>query len=229
MLKKVWFQLHWFFGISAGLVLALMGVTGAALSFQDELLRAFNPASLTVQEQPGGTLALDELVRRVESAEPGKKVSFVWAKVDGDEAARIFFTPPPGQRRGESRYVDPYTGASLPAPSGEGLFMFIMQLHRFLALGEFGKQVTAACTLILIYFCLSGLYLRWPRKTLSWRAWLALDWRKKGRAFNWDLHAVAGTWCLAFYLLASLTGLYWSYDWYRGALFKLLDDAPAGQ
>ena len=64
MLKKVWFQLHWFFGISAGLVLALMGVTGAALSFQDELLRAFNPASLTVQEQPGGTLALDELVRR---------------------------------------------------------------------------------------------------------------------------------------------------------------------
>ena len=229
MLKKVWFQLHWFFGISAGLVLALMGVTGAALSFQDELLRAFNPASLTVQEQPGGTLALDELVRRVESAEPGRKVSFVWAKVDGDEAARIFFTPPPGQRRGESRYVDPYTGASLPAPSGEGLFMFIMQLHRFLALGEFGKQVTAACTLILIYFCLSGLYLRWPRKTLSWRAWLALDWRKKGRAFNWDLHAVAGTWCLAFYLLASLTGLYWSYDWYRGALFKLLDDAPAGQ
>ena len=88
MLKKVWFQLHWFFGISAGLVLALMGVTGAALSFQDELLRAFNPASLTVQEQPGGTLALDELVRRVESAEPGRKVSFVWAKVDGDEAAQ---------------------------------------------------------------------------------------------------------------------------------------------
>ena len=41
MLKKVWFQLHWFFGISAGLVLALMGVTGATLSFQDELLRAF--------------------------------------------------------------------------------------------------------------------------------------------------------------------------------------------
>ena len=165
----------------------------------------------------------------VESAEPGKKVAFVWVTLDGDQASRLFYTPKPGQRRGESRYVDPYTAQFLTAPRGEGFFNFVMQLHRFLALGEFGKQVTAACTLILIYFCLSGLYLRWPRKTLSWRAWLALDWRKKGRAFNWDLHAVAGTWCLAFYLLASLTGLYWSYDWYRGALFKLLDDAPAGQ
>ena len=29
VLKKTLFQLHWFFGITAGLVLALMGVTGA--------------------------------------------------------------------------------------------------------------------------------------------------------------------------------------------------------
>ena len=33
VLKKTLFQLHWFFGISAGLVLALMGVTGAVVSF----------------------------------------------------------------------------------------------------------------------------------------------------------------------------------------------------
>ena len=30
VLKKTLFQLHWFFGITAGLVLALMGITGAA-------------------------------------------------------------------------------------------------------------------------------------------------------------------------------------------------------
>lgn len=229
MLKKVWFQLHWLFGISAGLVLALMGVTGATLSFQDELLRAFNPESLVVRQQPAGGLALDELVRRVETALPGKTVASVWNAVDSDQAARVMFTPPPGQRRGEMRYVDPYSGELLPAPAGEGFFIFVMQLHRFLALGEAGQQVTGACTLILVYLCLSGLYLRWPRRWLDWRTWLTFDGRKKGRAFNWDLHAVAGTWCLAFYLLAALSGLFWSYDWYRGALFKLLDDAPAGQ
>ena len=31
--KKIIFQLHWFFGISAGLVLAIMGITGALYSF----------------------------------------------------------------------------------------------------------------------------------------------------------------------------------------------------
>ncbi|CDF86029.1 hypothetical protein PKB_4705 [Pseudomonas knackmussii B13] len=139
MLKKVWFQLHWLFGISAGLVLALMGVTGATLSFQDELLRALNPDSLVVQRQPTGTLALDELVRRVESAVPGKTVASVWNTVDGDQAARIMFSPPPGQRRGEMRYVDPYDGELLPAPVGEGFFGFVMQLHRFLAIGRGGR------------------------------------------------------------------------------------------
>lgn len=43
MLKKTLFQLHWFFGITAGLVLALMGITGAAYSFQDEILRPSTP------------------------------------------------------------------------------------------------------------------------------------------------------------------------------------------
>jgi sulfite reductase (NADPH) flavoprotein alpha-component len=32
---------------------------------------------------------------------------------------------------------------------------------------------------------------------------------------------VIGTWVLVLYLLAALTGLYWSYDWYRDGLFAL--------
>ena len=105
----------------------------------------------------------------------------------------------------------------------------MLQLHRFLAIGDTGRQITGACTLILIFFCLSGLYLRWPRQVASWRAWLTLDWRKKGRSFNWDLHSVFGTWCLLFYLLAALTGLYWSYEWYSKGLTRLLSDAPQNE
>ena len=51
MLKKTLFQLHWFFGISAGLVLALMGITGATVSFQDEILSTLNPSVLQVEKQ----------------------------------------------------------------------------------------------------------------------------------------------------------------------------------
>ncbi|CAM3890032.1 Sulfite reductase [NADPH] flavoprotein alpha-component [Pseudomonas reidholzensis] len=216
MVKKSLFQLHWFFGITAGLVLALMGTTGAIWSFQEELLRLFNADVLKVQVRDEGVLPPAELVRRVEAAQ-ADKVAMLWVDTREGNAARIFFTPAPGERRGELK----------GAVAGQGFFDLMLQLHRFLASGDTGRQITGACTLMLVFFCLSGLYLRWPRKPLNWRAWLTFDWAKKGRAFNWDLHAVAGTWCLLFYLLFALTGLFWSYEWYREGLNKLLADAPA--
>ena len=225
MFKKTLFQLHWFFGITAGLVLALMGITGATVSFQDEILDWLNPTVLKVQKLDGGVLPPAELVRKVEATE-GKQVAMIWGGIDTDSASRIFFTPPPGERRGQLRYVDPYTGDYQGDVSGLGFFNLMLQLHRFLAIGDTGRQITGACTLMLLFFCLSGLYLRWPRKALNWRAWLTLDWAKKGRSFNWDLHAVAGTWCLIFYLLAALTGLSWSYEWYNKGLQKLFSDSP---
>ncbi|KAA8704609.1 MULTISPECIES: PepSY domain-containing protein [Pseudomonas] len=228
MLKKTLFQLHWFFGITAGLVLALMGITGAAYSFQDEILRALNPTVLTVEKQPAGVLPPAELVRKLETTE-GKTVSMLWVESESGNAARVFFTPPAGERRGQMRYFDPYTGDYLGDAVGQDFFGLMLQLHRFLAIGDTGRQITGACTLILIFFCLSGLYLRWPRQVASWRAWLTLDWRKKGRSFNWDLHSVFGTWCLLFYLLAALTGLYWSYEWYSKGLTRLLSDAPQNE
>lgn len=225
MFKKTLFQLHWFFGITAGLVLALMGITGATVSFQDEILDWLNPTVLKVQKLDGGVLPPAELVRKVEATE-GKQVAMIWGGIDTESVSRIFFTPPPGERRGQLRYVDPYTGDYQGDVSGLGFFNLMLQLHRFLAIGDTGRQITGACTLMLLFFCLSGLYLRWPRKALNWRAWLTLDWAKKGRSFNWDLHAVAGTWCLIFYLLAALTGLSWSYEWYNKGLQKLFSDSP---
>ncbi|MEE4075837.1 sulfite reductase flavoprotein subunit alpha [Pseudomonas viridiflava] len=226
-MKKVLFQLHWLFGITAGLVLALMGITGALYSFEDEILDALNPNVLLVQPQ-GETLPPVELVRRLESA-TGLTVAILRVETVGNRVAQVFFSPRPGERRGPKRNFDPYTGELKGDGVGEEFFDFILRLHRFLAMGEVGKQVTAACTLVLVFFCLSGLYLRWPRKALNWRVWLTLDWAKKGRSFNWDLHSVFGTWCLLFYLLFAITGLSWSYDWVSNGLNRLLGDAPAEQ
>ncbi|KPW65422.1 sulfite reductase (NADPH) flavoprotein alpha-component [Pseudomonas cannabina] len=227
MLKKVLFQLHWFFGITAGLVLALMGITGALYSFEDEILDALNPDTLLVEERAAALPPL-ELVHKLEAA-TGLTVAILRVETLGNRAAQVYFTPEPGERRGPKRNFDPYTGELKGDAVGEGVFDFILQLHRYLAAGEVGKQVTAACTLILLFFCLSGLYLRWPRKALNWRVWLTLDWAKKGRSFNWDLHSVFGTWCLVFYLLFALTGLNWSYDWVSNGLNKLLGDSPLEQ
>lgn len=163
MVKKTLFQLHWFFGITAGLVLALMGITGAIWSFQEELLRAFNADVLKVEVRQEGVLPPAELVARVEAAQ-GDTVSMLWVDTREGNAARIFFMPAPGERRGELRYADPYTGELKGEVAGLGFFNLMLNLHRFLAMGDTGRQITGACTLMLIFFCLSGLYLRWPRQ-----------------------------------------------------------------
>ena len=228
MFKKIIFQLHWFFGISAGLVLAVMGITGALYSFEGEITRALNAERWQIQPSAQGYLTPGELASRIEAA-TADRVTGLWVDGRHDGPGMAFLAPPPGERRGPRIVFDPYTGEVLAEPIGQDFFHLMLMLHRFLSMGEVGKQITAASTVALLFFCLSGIYLRWPRKALSWRTWLTLDWKKKGRSFNWDLHAVAGTWALLFYLCAGLTGLYWSYDWYREGLTRLLSDTPPEQ
>ena len=227
MVKKILFQLHWLLGISAGLVLALMGVTGASLSYQDELLRLLNPGVMNVEPALGARpLSPDELVARLGEQLPQRQVLGLTFSVDALDAVKVNVSG--GGPRGETLYADPYRGDVLGAARGAGFFQFMMQLHRWLAIGDAGKPITGAATLALVFLCLSGLYLRWPRQAGNWRAWLTLDWRRSGRGFLWDLHAVAGTWVLLAYLLASLTGLYWSYEWYRNGVHALAGE-PAPQ
>lgn len=226
--KKIVFQLHWFFGISAGLVLAIMGITGALYSFEGEITRALNAERWQIQPSAQGHLTPGELAAKIEAA-TADRVTALWVDGRHDGPGTAFLMPPPGERRGPRIPFDPYTGEVLAEPIGQDFFHLMLMLHRFLSMGEVGKQITAASTVALLFFCFSGLYLRWPRKALNWRIWLTLDWKKKGRSFNWDLHAVAGTWALLFYLCAGLTGLYWSYDWYREGLTRMLSDTPPEQ
>jgi sulfite reductase (NADPH) flavoprotein alpha-component len=239
MMQKLWFQAHWLLGITAGVVLALMGVTGALLSFEHELLRWLNPGVMTVPPSAEGPLPPYELVARVQATLPEKRLTGVNISADPHEAVRVGFAAsvsnqsgqgrPAGQRggrRNEWHYVDPYTGAILGEPRGQGFFRFTTDLHRWLALGDTGKIITGASTIALVALCFSGLYLRWPRQILDWRAWLTFNPAIKGRAFLWRFHAVTGTWVLFFYLLAGLTGLFWSYEWYRNGLYTLTGASP---
>ena len=219
--RNVLFQVHWFLGITAGLVLALVGVTGGILSFEDELLEALNPGVITVEAVGRPKLSPDALVERVRGRRPDDRLQSLTLSRDPDKAARIGFAPRGeggGRGRGETAYVDPYSGDLLDKPRGEPFFRTTMRLHRWLAIDDVGKQIVGFSTIVLVYFCLSGLYLRWPRRWGSLRTWLALDWKQKGRNFLWHLHSVFGTWVLLAYLVMSLTGLWWSFGWYRDAV-----------
>lgn len=212
--KRVLFRLHWICGLTAGLVLAVTGFTGGLLGFEEPLLHLLNP-QLHIDAAGRTALTPDRWVAAARVAQPDAQPrSIAW---EGDDTA-VSVRMARGKERGNDLRIDPYTGQVLGAPRGDGFFQTTEQLHRTLAAGPVGKQIVGASTAILILLALSGLYLRWPRRAGSLAAWFRIDFRLKGRAFWWQFHAVAGTCLLAFYLISALTGLWWSYDFYRNAV-----------
>ena len=224
MLKKIFFQIHWFLGITAGLILSIMGVTGAIYSYEQPIQKWINPESYTVKVEHKAPLSPAEIFQHFQIAQPEIKINSITVNKAPGEASSINIVKQ-GARKGANLLLNPYTAEVLPEVKGKDFFKFIEQLHRNLTLGEIGKQITAACTLMLMFFVLSGLYLRWPKKS-SIKQWLLIKPKLKGRNFLWDLHAVVGTWVIIFYLLLACSGLYWSYDWWRNGMYKVLAVEP---
>lgn len=221
MLKKTLFQLHWFCGITAGLILSIIGITGAIYSYDQQILTWLNQKSYVVQVENSPKLTPDQLYQHLTQQDPKRQINSITIMQEAD-ASSIVNIKKDGERKGLDLMVNPYTAEILPAIKGKDFFKFILNLHRTLTLERpFGSQITGACALMLIYFVLSGIYLRWPKKH-SFKQWLFVKPKLKGRNFLWDLHAVVGTWVIVFYLMLAMTGLYWSYDWWSDGMFKVM-------
>jgi len=60
--KKIWFQLHWFVGITAGTVLIVIGLSGAVFSFHEEILGWLNPGTASVPARDAAPLGFEVVV-----------------------------------------------------------------------------------------------------------------------------------------------------------------------
>ncbi|WP_447122026.1 PepSY-associated TM helix domain-containing protein [Glaciimonas sp. GG7] len=215
-MKKILFQLHWFIGITVGTILMVVGLSGATLSFREELLDLLNPGVMTLATNPGTPLTPEQLIERLYVSSPSLRIAQLTVYADPRTAARVNFAPEPGAKRGEMRYVNPATGTLLPALRGNDFFQFVERFHRwFLTSQNMGRVLTGCTALCMLVMALSGLYLRWPKQPLDWRNWFKVNFSLSGRAFLWNLHLVLGTWALVMYLVLSLTGLYWAFDWFK--------------
>jgi sulfite reductase (NADPH) flavoprotein alpha-component len=252
MLRKILFNMHWLIGISVGVVLALMGITGAILVFEDEILSVLNgrPAYVAPGQQ---VLSADQLLITAQMTQPEKPVSSLVFYADPKHAVKAEFGRQgrgrPTQDNG-SVWINPYTGEvkSAFAPRGQAFMATVQDLHRELMLGagggheengqheerngehrfSLGKLITSIAVLCLLIMALTGLYLRWPRRKASeWRTWLKIHWSLKGYAFNYNLHAVVGTVVFIGYLLSAHSGLMMSeLGWYKDAVNTLAKVDP---
>ncbi|HEY8334738.1 MAG TPA: PepSY-associated TM helix domain-containing protein [Tardiphaga sp.] len=224
--KAALLQVHSVIGLAVALVLSVIGLTGATMSFEDEIGAFMNAGIMRVEARAAPMLTPDALVARLQAAQDFGKVSAVTLSSDPSAAARIRFARNEGGTRPSSVYVDPYDGHLLGAPRGENFFATVRKLHRWLLLPGDGKgvgrQITGVVAIGLVVMLVSGLVLRWPRRVRSIKAWLKPNLAMRGRGFQWSLHSVAGTWVLPVYLVIALTGLWYSFDWYKDAATWLL-------
>ncbi|MFC0242106.1 PepSY-associated TM helix domain-containing protein [Rhodopseudomonas telluris] len=229
--KATLFQVHSIAGLVLALVLTLIGVTGAMMSFEDEILAGLNAGLMRVEPRSAPRLSPDELVARAQAATSYGAVASITLARDPSAAVRIRFARNEDRSRPSSLYVDPYDGRVLGHPAGEAFFLTVQKLHRWLLLpGDgkgYGRPITGIVAIGLITMLISGLVLRWPHRPGSLKIWLKPNLRLHGRGLHRSLHSVVGTWVMVIYLVIVLSGLWWSFDWYRSAATWLFARAPA--
>ncbi|UPK27584.1 PepSY-associated TM helix domain-containing protein [Bradyrhizobium sp. 195] len=229
-IKAVLFQVHSIAGLVLALLVSLIALTGAVMTFEDEIVDHLNAGIMQVTPRPASALMPDELVARLKAGQDLGKVAAVTLSSDPSAAVHVRFGRDEQGGRPASLYVDPYDARVLGSPRGETFFATVRRLHRWLLIpGDgkgWGRPITGTIALGLIIMLVSGLVLRWPRRAGSVKMWLKPNLGLGGRALHRSLHTVIGTWVLPVYLTMTLTGLYFSFEWYKDGVTWLLARPP---
>lgn len=217
-MRKFLRKLHLWLSIPVGIIIFIVCITGAMLVFQDEILRWANPThyyALGVKEAP---IPLDELIPLVNAQLSENSVATV--QIFSDPKRTYIMGLKEGFRA--SAFVNPYTAEVTGYYNfQESPFYTIMRIHRWLMDGTrtWGKYAVGISTLVFIFILLSGLLVQ-PSKFFRKSTFVISRGKGKARLL-YDLHNVLGVYACILLLVGALTGLMWSFTWYRNGVFKL--------
>lgn len=218
--------MHLWLGLASGLVVFILGITGAIYTFSDELKDLFyKDRRFVAVPQQGEKLPLDSLISIAQNA-LGKKHKITRAELSQDPTRSYMFRAFKLNKKGTGYwnyydyylkvYLDPYTGKIIfKEDASKEFFTVVLALHMNLLLGEtIGHFIVKWSTVCFGILLLSGLVLWWPKK---WRRKqlkksLTIKWGAKFKRVNYDLHNVLGFYLLIPLLIICLTGLAWSFD-----------------
>lgn len=229
--RTVLFWCHLTAGVTAGLVIALMSVTGSLLAFQSQILNLVDRDVRGVVP-PGPVAARVDartLIVHAASTRPGVEPTGLTLDANREVAAAVAF----GQ---DIVYVNPYTGAVNGAGSARAraFFQKLTDWHRWLGAGANSpwranaRVITGACNFAFLWLAMSGLYL-WMPRTWNWQWVRTMTWfdgeaRGKARDLNW--HHVIGFWCAPVLIVLTMTGVVMSYLWANNLLYLAMGSQP---
>lgn len=210
--------IHLWLGLTSGLVVFIVAITGCIYAFQIEL-QELTQSYRFVEQQQKSYLPPSSLRAIAEKEVPGKHIHGVQYE-GADRAAFVSFYAFEPESYYYLVYINPYTGEVLKVKNMyRDFFYLVLQGHYYLWLpAEIGQPIVASATLIFVVMLITGLILWWPKKKKA-KQRFSIKWNARWRRRNYDLHNVLGFYSMALALVLGLTGLVWGFQWFGIAIY----------
>lgn len=222
--RKIISVLHLWLGLISGLVVFVLGITGAIYAFSDELKLICYKDRLEVNVPANHkklpfenliasaetALGKDHRISRAELSNiPGRTYMFRALKVDKEAFGYQNY-----YKYYLKVYINPYTGDVVKLENSKReFFTVVLAAHMNLLLGDkLGHQVVRYSVISFVLLLLSGIVLWWPKNRKVLKRSLQIKFSAKFKRLNYDIHNVLGFYATLVLLIISLTGLIWSLD-----------------
>ncbi|SHE48570.1 PepSY-associated TM helix domain-containing protein [Chryseobacterium vrystaatense] len=226
--KKWSAKLHLWFGLSVGIIVFIVSLTGTLYVFKDEIQNSLRKEAMYVKESSSTPLSIAVLKEKV-SLELNEKFPINAVEISLDKNKSYRFSYYEKNKKGWNYfeevkinklvYVDQYNGKILAVYDEKYNFFNILKyIHWSLLLNsEWGKYVVGIPTVLFIFMLITGIVLWWPKnkKARKGRFWFSWENVKTWKRKNYDLHNVLGFYASFFALLISITGIYFAYPYVK--------------
>ena len=230
-LRTLIFWPHLIAGVTAGVVILLMPVTGVLLTYERQLI-AWSDSHYrsTVPAQGGSRLSVEALLQTIRTDHPDIAANAM--TVGSAPDAPVTVAVP--QR---VLFFDAYSGRLL-GEGAQGMRRFMSETrawHRWIAVEGDGRPVARFITgwsnFIFLFIVVSGFYLWFPRKW-TWnhlRTVLLFNrtTTSKARDFNW--HNVIGVWSAIPLFIVVASALPISFPWANALVYRAVGEDPPVQ
>lgn len=228
--RKIILQIHKILGLTTGVVLFMVSITGCLWVFKDEI-ESFYDDYKYVTPQEEDFIVASKVKAIAEEIIPGKSIhGVVYGKAN--EAIEVVFYQAEPELFYQSVFLNPYSGEFIKRlDNNSGFFAFVLKGHLRLWLPDaIGSRVVAYSILLFLVILVSGFFLWIPRNKKNWRQRLKFDWNSKTRwkRKNFDLHTVTGFYISSLGLLFAFTGCIMAFNWFYFIAYKATggDKAP---
>lgn len=193
------------------------------LIFEKEISESVQREYYRVERVGDMTISFDDAVAVVEPLlTEGQRITGITVSSDPMRTWKVNLSKP----KHAAIYVDQYSGKVLGSPERLPFFRTMFRMHRWLMDSKpqdggvfWGKIIVGISTLTMVIILLSGVVIWIPKSVQMWKNRSKISVRRGWRRFFYDLHVAGGIYAAVLILAMALTGLTWSFGWYRNAFY----------